>query len=73
MKILKKIYAIIIASSFLTATPSYAQNFNWKANEGQTINLMLNNHPWSQAIRDMAGEFTAKTGIKTQIEIFNEE
>ena len=73
MKFLKNISAIIISMSFITVSPSYAQNFNWKANEGQTINLMLNNHPWSQAIRDMAAEFTAKTGIKTQIEIFNEE
>ncbi|MBA3479880.1 MAG: carbohydrate ABC transporter substrate-binding protein, partial [Lautropia sp.] len=50
-----------------------AQTFDWKKNNGQTINLLLNNHPWSQAVRDMAGEFTAKTGINLRIEIFNEE
>ncbi|MEI6720727.1 MAG: sugar ABC transporter substrate-binding protein [Betaproteobacteria bacterium] len=52
---------------------AHAQAFNWKKNDGQTINLLLNNHPWSQAMRDMSGEFTAKTGIKVRVEIFNEE
>ena len=61
------------ALSVALAAPATAQTFNWRAHEGQTINLMLNNHPWSQAMRELAGEFTAKTGIKTQIEIFNEE
>jgi multiple sugar transport system substrate-binding protein len=61
------------AVSIALSLPAAAQNFNWRAHEGQTINLMLNNHPWSQAMRDLAAEFTAKTGIKTQIEIFNEE
>ena len=50
-----------------------AQNFNWKKHDGQTVNLLLNNHPWSQAVREMAPEFTARTGIKLRVEIFNEE
>ncbi len=50
-----------------------AQAFNWKQHDGQTLNLLLNNHPWSQAVREMAGEFTAKTGIRLRVEIFNEE
>jgi multiple sugar transport system substrate-binding protein len=50
-----------------------AQQFNWRRHENATINLLLNNHPWSQAIREMAGQFTERTGIRTRIEIFNEE
>lgn len=57
----------------LSASAALAQNFDWKKYDGQTINLLLNNHPWSQAMKDMAAEFTAKTGIRTRIEIFNEE
>ena len=52
---------------------SHAQTFDWKKYDGQTLNLLLNNHPWSQAVRDMAPDFTAKTGIKLRVEIFNEE
>jgi multiple sugar transport system substrate-binding protein len=47
--------------------------FDWRRQDGQTINLMFNNHPWSQAMRELVAEFTARTGIRTRIEIFNEE
>ena len=57
----------------LSSAAAIAQGFDWKKHDGQTINLLLNNHPWSQAMKDMAAEFTAKTGIRTRIEIFNEE
>ena len=63
--------ALIVTA--LVAGPAQAQTFNWRAQDGQTINLMFNNHPWSQAMRDMVADFTAKTGIKTRMEIFNEE
>lgn len=56
------------------AVPAQAQQaFDWRRQDGQTINLMFNNHPWSQAMRDLVNEFTARTGIRTRIEIFNEE
>ena len=63
--------ALIVTA--LVAGPAHAQTFNWRAQDGQTINLMFNNHPWSQAMRDMVADFTAKSGIKTRMEIFNEE
>ena len=50
-----------------------AQGFDWQSHKGTTLNLLLNNHPWSQAMRDLAKEFSAKTGIETRLEIFNEE
>jgi multiple sugar transport system substrate-binding protein len=65
----------------LAAAPALAQSqsqsgpggFDWRRQDGQTITLMFNNHPWSQAMRELVGEFTARTGIRTRIEIFNEE
>ncbi len=65
--------AVAAATLMLGSPAVQAQSFDWKKHDGQTINLLLNNHPWSQAVRDMAGEFTAKTGIKLRVEIFNEE
>lgn len=62
-----------VAALGLSTAVALAQGFDWKKHDGQTINLLLNNHPWSQAMKDMAAEFTAKTGIRTRIEIFNEE
>jgi len=62
-----------VATLLASGAVSHAQTFDWKKYDGQTLNLLLNNHPWSQAVRDMAPEFTAKTGIKLRVEIFNEE
>ena len=65
------------AATALTAgatVPAQAQaGFDWRRQDGQTINLMFNNHPWSQAMREQVAEFTAHTGIRTRIEIFNED
>ena len=67
------------AAAALTAgatVPAQAQaqaGFDWRRQDGQTINLMFNNHPWSQAMREQVAEFTARTGIRTRIEIFNED
>ena len=44
----------------LAFAPASAQDFNWRAQDGQTINLMFNNHPWSQAMRDMVADFHGK-------------
>ncbi|MDP9899285.1 ABC transporter substrate-binding protein [Variovorax ginsengisoli] len=52
---------------------AHAQNIDWKHFDGESINVLLNNHPWSNAIRDMAPEFTAKTGIKLRVELLNED
>jgi len=65
--------AIAAAAAALAPQPAAAQDFNWRAQEGRTITLLLNNHPWSQAMREMSAEFTARTGIRTRVEIFNEE
>lgn len=60
-------------AAFCLAAPATAQEFNVRRFEGQTINLLLNNHPWSQAMREKVAEFTRLTGINARIEIFNEE
>ena len=63
----------VVVALVIGAGAAQGQAFDWKKYDGQTINLLLNNHPWSQAVRDLAPEFTAKTGIKLRVEIFNEE
>lgn len=67
-----------LSGAAVVAAPGRAQSpapggFDWRRHDGQTVNLMFNNHPWSQAMRDMVAEFTARTGIRTRMEIFNEE
>lgn len=77
MKRRELIGAALSVAAAAGAAPARAQSagaaFDWRRHDGQTINLMFNNHPWSQAMREFVVEFTARTGIRTRIEIFNEE
>jgi multiple sugar transport system substrate-binding protein len=73
MRRLGPVGGALFAAALACSAPAASQGFNWRAQDGQTVNLMFNNHPWSQAMRDMVAEFTAKTGIRARIEIFNEE
>jgi multiple sugar transport system substrate-binding protein len=75
---MKSVFRTLVLSAMaagapLLATPAAAQSFDWKRFDGETINVLLNNHPWSNAIRDLAPEFTARTGIKLRIELLNED
>jgi len=65
---------LFTAALSLAAAPAVAQtSFDWRKHEGKTINLMLNNMSWTQAVRERLDAFTAKTGIKTRVEVFSEE
>lgn len=47
--------------------------FNWKQAEGQEINVMLNQHPYAEAILKRLPEFEKKTGIKVKYSVTPEE
>jgi multiple sugar transport system substrate-binding protein len=47
--------------------------FDWKRFDGETIRVVLNQHPWQEAIEPLLPEFTAKTGIKVEVESLPEE
>ncbi len=72
MRMMKRTAAVLILANCFAAS-AMAQAFNWKRFDGETINVLLNNHPWSNQIREMAPQFTEKTGIKVRVEILNEE
>ncbi|MBZ0261813.1 MAG: sugar ABC transporter substrate-binding protein, partial [Hyphomicrobiales bacterium] len=40
--------------------------FNWKQAEGQTVRVLLDSHPWQEAIEKRIPEFEALTGIKVE-------
>ncbi|MBZ0259879.1 MAG: sugar ABC transporter substrate-binding protein, partial [Hyphomicrobiales bacterium] len=41
--------------------------FNWKQAEGQTVRVLLDSHPWQEAIEKRIPEFEALTGIKVEV------
>lgn len=57
----------------LTASMPAKAEVDWRQFEGETINVLVNNHPWTQAFLDLLPEFTKKTGIKVQHDLFAEE
>ena len=64
---------LAVGAMLASGGPATVQSFDWKQQEGQTLTLLLNNHPWSQAVKDLAGEFTEKTGIRLRLDVSNEE
>ena len=47
--------------------------FDWKRYEGETIKLLLNQHPYTDAMLKELGKFKAMTGIEVDYDIFPEE
>lgn len=47
--------------------------FDWRAFEGEEINVMLNQHPYAEAIIEKLPEFEEKTGIKVEHSVTPEE
>lgn len=47
--------------------------FNWKRYDGTTIKLLLNQHPYSDAMVAEVDDFIKLTGIKVEYDIFPEE
>ena len=66
--------AVVVTTAFsvVSAAPVWAE-VNWKADEGQTINLMLISHPFVDSLKPLLPEFTAKTGIKVTYEELAEQ
>jgi multiple sugar transport system substrate-binding protein len=66
--------AVALATSVvsLASAPAKAE-VNWKAADGQTINLMLISHPFVESLKPLLPEFTAKTGIKVTFEELAEQ
>ncbi|REF36967.1 ABC transporter substrate-binding protein [Thermasporomyces composti] len=47
-------------------------SFDWKKHDGKTVRLLMNKHPYTDALKANLGAFTEKTGIKVEIDEFPE-
>ncbi|MCC6614961.1 MAG: extracellular solute-binding protein [Anaerolineae bacterium] len=47
--------------------------FNWRAYEGTTLHLLLNQHPYQQALVGELDKFTELTGIEVTYDVFPEQ
>ena len=62
-----------LATCLLASGPAVAQGFNWKAHQGETIDFLTENHPWSNAVVAQLPEFEKLTGITVQVDTFQEQ
>ncbi|MFN8487617.1 MAG: sugar ABC transporter substrate-binding protein [Caldilineaceae bacterium] len=56
-----------------TQTASAGGAFDWKAHKGETLKLLLNQHPYQQALVGELPKFEELTGIKVTYDVFPEQ
>lgn len=65
---------LLLASALALASftaPAFA--FDWKAQSGQEITVMVSENPWTTGLRDHIAEFESQTGIKVTLTAFAED
>src|SRR5437868_10482863 len=73
MKKLRIVLAGLVALLMLAAGPAFATEppekakIDWQQLKGQSIELFLVKHPWTEAIEPLLPEFEALTGIKLNL------
>ena len=50
-----------------------AGEFDWRAHEGESLKLLLNQHPYQQALVGELPKFTELTGIEVTYDVFPEQ
>ncbi len=64
------------AASYLlneASTRALAQDFDWKQHEGKTVNLLLNKHPYTDAMVANLDNFKSLTGMEVKYDVFPED
>ena len=69
----KIVIGAMAAAAVAFGLPAYAQSFDWKKHQGQTINVALAKQPWSDFITPLIPEFEKLTGIKVRLEVLSME
>jgi multiple sugar transport system substrate-binding protein len=64
---------LTLAGSAGPLATASAQDFDWRAHEGETVTFLANEHPLTLAIDPLLEEFTADTGINVDMQVFSED
>ncbi|SJZ73527.1 ABC transporter substrate-binding protein [Consotaella salsifontis] len=65
--------AALLAASVSWPAVSAAADFDWRAHEGETVNFLANNNPWSTTLLKYQGDFEKLTGIKLRVDSYQEQ
>ena len=67
------VVVLLLVLSVGVVTTSAQDEFNWRAFEGTSLKLLLNQHPYQQALVGELAEFEALTGITVTYDVFPEQ
>lgn len=67
------VIVVLIISAFMSMYVYAQDDFDWRAHEGETINVLLSQHPYQAALIQELDEFVELTGIDINLEVLNEE
>ena len=70
---MRKMIIAALALCAFAASATLAGEFNWKQQDGKTINVLFNQHTYSEGILMKLAEFEAATGIKVNHSTVPEE
>ena len=72
----RKVFLLIVVLAALlsvSVAATSAQEFNWRQFEGTSLKLLLNQHPYQQALVGELPKFTELTGIDVTYDVFPEQ
>lgn len=69
---MRKLTVLFTLTGLLAAAPAQAQTLKWDAYKGTTLRVLLNQHPWTNAMQPYFPEFEKLTGIKLAVETYPE-
>jgi len=67
------VFVLLLVLSVGVVTTSAQDEFDWRAFEGTSLKLLLNQHPYQQALVGELAEFEALTGITVTYDVFPEQ
>lgn len=65
--------AVALTAPCVAAAQGAAQEFNWRAHQGEQINFLANNNPVANALIKHKQEFEKLTGIKLKVDAYQEQ
>ena len=69
----RKLIKLLASTLALASVAAPALAFDWKAQSGSEITVMVSENPWTNGLREHVAEFEAQTGIKVNLSAFAED
>lgn len=62
------VFIVAVFGFFVTSSFVLAQSFDWQAYSGTELRILVNQHPWTDAIAEFIPQFEEETGIKVYLD-----